>query len=90
MNTEHVLCAVKGTFTVHYTECVALSRGACEGTFQCPTDPPDVTNVSLQVCVGQSPEPLRIFTGGSVAEWLVCLTQAQKGPGSNRSRDAVG
>jgi len=28
--------------------------------------------------------------GGSVAEWLVCWTQAQKGPGSNRSRDAVG
>ena len=28
--------------------------------------------------------------GGSVAEWLACLTQAQKGPGSNRSRDAVG
>ena len=29
--------------------------------------------------------------GGSVAEWLACCrTQAQKGPGSNRSRDAVG
>ena len=28
--------------------------------------------------------------GGSVAEWLVCWTQAQKGLGSNRSRDAVG
>ena len=28
--------------------------------------------------------------GGSVAEWLACLTQAQKGPGSNHSRDAVG
>ena len=26
----------------------------------------------------------------SVAEWLVCWTQAQKGPGSNPSRDAVG
>jgi len=26
----------------------------------------------------------------SVAEWLACLTQAQKGLGSNRSRDAVG
>ena len=24
------------------------------------------------------------------AEWLACWTQAQKGPGSNRSRDAVG
>ena len=28
--------------------------------------------------------------GGSVAEWLVCWTQAQKGQGSNRSREAVG
>ena len=28
--------------------------------------------------------------GGSVAEWLACWTQAQNGPGSNRSRDAVG
>jgi len=26
----------------------------------------------------------------SVAEWLACSTQAQKGLGSNRSRDAVG
>jgi len=25
-----------------------------------------------------------------VAKWLACWTQAQKGPGSNRSRDAVG
>jgi len=29
-------------------------------------------------------------TGGSVAEWSACWTQAQNGPGSNRSRDAVG
>jgi len=28
--------------------------------------------------------------GGSVAEWLACWTQAQKGPGSNLSSDAVG
>jgi len=28
--------------------------------------------------------------GGSVAEWLACWAQAQKGPSSNRSRDAVG
>jgi len=27
--------------------------------------------------------------GGSVAEWLACWTQAQKGLGSNRSRDAI-
>ena len=28
--------------------------------------------------------------GGSVAEWIACWTQAQKGLGLNRSRDAVG
>ena len=28
--------------------------------------------------------------GGSVAEWLACWTQAEKDPGSNRSRDTVG
>ena len=27
--------------------------------------------------------------GGSVAKWLACSSQAQKGPGSNRSCDAV-
>ena len=26
---------------------------------------------------------------GSMAEWLACWTQAQKGPGSNYSGDAV-
>ena len=30
------------------------------------------------------------ITGGSVAEWLACWTQAQKGPSSNCTRDAVG
>jgi len=33
---------------------------------------------------------LQAREGGSVAEWLACGTQVQKGPGSNRSRDAVG
>ena len=31
-----------------------------------------------------------IDVGGSVAEWLACRTQAHKGLGSNRSRNAVG
>ena len=31
-----------------------------------------------------------IALGVSVAEWLACWTQAQKGLGSNCSRDAVG
>jgi len=35
--------------------------------------------------------PKASFTvGGSVAEWLACCTRAQKGVGSNPSRDAVG
>jgi len=33
---------------------------------------------------------LRKVVDGSVTEWLASGTQAQKGPGSNRSRDAVG
>ena len=30
-----------------------------------------------------------VIPGVSVAEWLACWHQAQKGPGSNRSGDAV-
>jgi len=30
------------------------------------------------------------IAGGSVAEWSACWTQAQYGPGSNRSRNGVG
>jgi len=33
--------------------------------------------------------PSPFLLRASVAEWLACWTQAQKGPGSNRSRDAV-
>ena len=39
---------------------------------------------------GRSVPVNEMVLGGSVAEWLVCWTQAQKGPGSNRSGDAVG
>jgi len=51
--------------------------------------------ISAEV-IGKSLVPLFFLThsvyttGGLVAEWLACWTQAQKGPGSNRSRDAVG
>jgi len=45
-------------------------------------------NVCVCVCLYlPSPNP---GPGGSVAEWLACWTRAQNGPGSNRSRDAVG
>jgi len=52
------------------------------------------SGVSLSVCqqqwqlVGLLLSAL--WLGGSVAEWLAYWTQAQKGLGSNRSRDAVG
>jgi len=32
---------------------------------------------------------VRMTSDGSVAEWLACWTEAQKGLGSNHSRDAV-
>ena len=35
-------------------------------------------------------EEAHLTTGGLVAEWLACWTQAQKGLGWNHSRDAVG
>ena len=36
------------------------------------------------------PQLTNVHAYGSVAEWLACWTQAQKGLGSYRSRDAVG
>ena len=51
--------------------------------------------VSAHTCMRTGPRVWLMYRhiyplGGSVAEWLACWTQAQKGPGSNRSRDAVG
>jgi len=41
--------------------------------------------------LGKANYPLVITPrGGTVAEWLACWTQAEKGVGSNRSREAVG
>ena len=40
--------------------------------------------------VGLDGANCNIATGGSVAEWLACWTQAQKSPGSNRSRTLSG
>ena len=37
-----------------------------------------------------TPHIHRSYVVGSVTEWLACWTRAQKRPGSNRSRDAVG
>ena len=46
----------------------------------------------MQLCFPRIPCILFVFVCifDSIAEWLACWTQAQKGPGSNRSRDAVG
>ena len=55
-----------------------------------------VTGQSAEICyahtdtAAQRPFVCDYTRGGSVAEWLEGWTQAQKGPGSNRSRDAVG
>jgi len=49
-----------------------------------PINPPlTLTQSVFRFCYGD-------FWGGSVAEWLACWPRVQKGPGSNRSRDAVG
>jgi len=55
-----------------------------------------IRRVSLSVCLPVRQHILRtinvpfiVHVGGSVDEWLACWTQAQKGLGSNRSRDAV-
>jgi len=49
-----------------------------------PLSPPTLTPQTLLTSIPTTnPTP-------SVAEWLTCWTQAQKGQGSNRSRDAVG
>ena len=42
------------------------------------------------ILIGSSVLQSLLVCGGSVAEWLACWAQAQKGPDSNRSRDAVG
>ena len=58
---------------------------------------PTVYSAPLDFGMGEFPSPpfpspfsSLPSMGGSVAELLACWTQAQKGPGSNRSRDAVG
>ena len=45
--------------------------------------------VLVSVFVNKIIHVLFVALGSSVAEWLACWTQAQKGLGSNRSRDAV-
>ena len=49
--------------------------------------------VSLKIAISHAHLQYLFYSiadmGGSVAEWLACWTQAQKGLGSNRSRDAV-
>jgi len=62
----------------------------------CPTDDTDNHNGVTLLVKRRNPIECRLLDEsslclvGSVAEWLACWTQAQKGLGSNRSRDAVG
>jgi len=56
--------------------------------FKVPLNPQTYLPTFLhQVMVVSFPSFIEV---GSVAEWLACWTRAQKGLGSNRSRDAVG
>jgi len=50
-----------------------------------------ISNTHTGVCAFNGPLSwtTQVSQSGSTAEWLACWTQAQKGPGSNRSRDAV-
>jgi len=54
---------------------------------QSPTSDTTVSQ-SLSLTLSSQIPPIRFIA--SVAEWLACWTQAQKVPGSNRSRDTVG
>jgi len=50
------------------------------------------SSIILKPGIGKTNPRLRSLlktSSGSVAEWLASWTQAQKDPGSNRSRDAV-
>jgi len=70
----------------HYYSCldipwsVCIRGPSCVGHDRrpCKTDEPSTTILMLT------------SNSGSVAEWLARWTQAQKGPGSDRSRDAIG
>ena len=46
----------------------------------------DIRSVRLSFALISHP----VFISRGWLGWLACLTQAQRGPGSNRSRDAVG
>jgi len=50
----------------------------------------EMNKIAHNTAAGQLYSLIRDRVDGSVAEWLAYWTQAQKGPGSNRSRDAVG
>jgi len=68
-------------------------RGGGEGKVSAAAAAPREIPSNFSAVV--APVVLREFRSGcvyfgSVAEWLACWTQSQKGPGSNLSRDAVG
>ena len=52
--------------------------------------PPVHVHLQQRECCRRKIQQYCIILGGSVAEWLACWTQAQKGLCSNRSRDAIG
>jgi len=72
-----------------YIEDKTFEQDATDAIQSTPYYQPDAMLASVLAIL---PRVVRgsILWGGSVAEWLACQTQAQKGPGSNRSRDAIG
>ena len=86
--------------------CVFLSCDSSSDELMCLHWQPAIVTVDIYVmyiylanklCLSPAVHGFRLYcrysaavVGGSVAEWLACWTQAQMGPGSNRSRDAVG
>ena len=67
--------------------CIYHSGTSCWHTAICASEM-DTLNNSCDVPCPKF-QPVHDNMGGSVAEWLACWTQAQKGLGSNRRRDAV-
>ena len=89
--------AIGRRYTAAVDRCLLLAprlhaaSGRCRSTGHTDggTDTRPLHRPCTASCAG-SVNKRSLSLGGSVAEWLACWTQAQKGPDSNRSRDAVG
>jgi len=70
----------KGTYWCHFLPASEAEQSAwLDYAYAC-------AYVLCLVCLRTVGTNIFKYVGCSVAEWLMCWTQAQKGPGSNRSR----